>query len=114
MTQGLRSALLAAVLLSLPGFPALAQFNGDFEDAGGGNFDLTGWTWDCEDPEQDVGGYQSYWGVKKLTAVTGALPGPCAGVTAMRHAIPDEAGAIYIISGWAYVEADGPMWMILT
>lgn len=103
MDQGLRSALLAAVLFSLLGIPALAQFNGGFEDAGGGNFDLTGWTWDCEDPESSEG-YLTLWGVKKITPVAGVPPEPCSGVTEMQHPIPDVAGAGYVISGWAYVD----------
>ena len=81
---------------------AQGTLNGTFEDDLG-DFDLNGWTWDCEDPEPDAG-YMSNWGVKKLTAVTGVPPEPCSGVTIMHHAIPDDPLATYTITGWAYVD----------
>lgn len=102
MNQGLHRGLLILLVQSCMG-RVLAQvpLNGTFES--GGSFDLSGWSWDCEDPEPTLG-YQSNWGVKKLTAVTGVPPEPCSGVTLMHHAIADSANAIYTITGWAFVD----------
>lgn len=92
---------LVPLVLQLPA-RAQSVFNGTFEDSNA-NFSLSGWAWDCEDPEPGPA-YQSYWGVQKLTAVTGLPPDPCSGVTVMQHPLPDTPNALYSIQGWAYVD----------
>ncbi len=102
MNAALRLVLLILLVQASMGqVLAQAPLNGSFET--GGYFDLSGWSWDCEEPEPTPG-YQSNWGVKKLTAVTGVPPDPCSGVTLMVHPIADSANAIYTITGWAFVD----------